>query len=545
MATPPTFISSFQTVFNDSTTPKTASITGQTVGNICVSGGIAEDGSASTLTTPTGGPTWAAAGSVDVAAYTEVKAWSATAAATSWTHSQAFPANGGAWFGSALYAFSGSDGVGANNQTNVLSGAPSLALTTLGDNSAICVYVGDWTAQDGTVRTWLTVNSVTPTLGNGLEKVYFRDSAHYAAYSAYYTDAGAAGSKTVGLSAPGSQKYSITATEVKGAAGAGSTEVGFDQGRQRPPGRFSPAVLTPAGNYAEPGSTVQTASGQSVVSLAISVVAAGLKTAVGTGRSPLAADMRAAGSKDTTSTSGKVPLAVDVRAAGSKVGAGTSIAALAVALKTAGAKVGIGTTKAPIVAATPGAGSKTVGGTGKVPIVVAVKAAGSSVAIVGGAAVTALVVGVKAAGAKAASGAAKVGLAISLRAAGAKGGVGAATAPLTVDIKATGTKTGLGASKAVAVVSTRTAGSKSVSGTAKAPIVVTTRAIGSRLARGAAKIALAAWVRVVGTKHESGDAATPGNARLTETTAGARLTATTAGDRLDIGNAGSRLDISE
>lgn len=128
-------------------------------------------------------------------------------------------ATNGAW-GFNVYTFRGSDGIGASSITNA-AGGPSLGLTTTTDNAAIIVVSGDWNAADGASRTWRTVNSITPTSGNGMEQTYFRDAAHYTLYSAYYTDAGAAGSKTVGLSAPTGQNYVIAAIEVKGTAGGG------------------------------------------------------------------------------------------------------------------------------------------------------------------------------------------------------------------------------------------------------------------------------------------------------------------------------------
>jgi hypothetical protein len=97
------------------------------------------------------------------------------------------------------------------------SGAPSLSITTTQDNSAIVVANGDWNATDGASRTWRTAGS------SATENTYFRDSTRYTAYGAYHADAGTAGGKTVGLSAPGGQKYSIIAVEVKGTAAAAAT----------------------------------------------------------------------------------------------------------------------------------------------------------------------------------------------------------------------------------------------------------------------------------------------------------------------------------
>lgn len=124
------------------------------------------------------------------------------------------------WFGGNVLTFRGSDGVGASDQAESASNEPSLALTTLHDNSVVVAVSGDWNAVDGATRVWRTVNSVTPTAGNGLERTYFTNASHYTTYGAYWSDAGAAGSKTVGLSAPGGQKWSLAAVEVRGAATA-------------------------------------------------------------------------------------------------------------------------------------------------------------------------------------------------------------------------------------------------------------------------------------------------------------------------------------
>jgi hypothetical protein len=121
-------------------------------------------------------------------------------------------------FGGGVQNFRGSDGVGASSSTTG-SGGPSLSLTTTQANSAIVVASSDWNAVDGTTRTWRTVNSLTPTAGNGLERSYVLLGGGFAEYAAYYSDAGTAAAKTVGLSAPTGQAYSIGAVEVKGAAG--------------------------------------------------------------------------------------------------------------------------------------------------------------------------------------------------------------------------------------------------------------------------------------------------------------------------------------
>jgi hypothetical protein len=121
--------------------------------------------------------------------------------------------------GNAL-TFRGSDGVGASASTNT-TGAPSLDITTTQANSALVVIVADWSVQDGSSRTWRTVNSITPTSGNGYELTYGVTTG-YIVYACYYPDAGAIGTKTVGLSAPTGQTYTIAALEIKGTAGGSS-----------------------------------------------------------------------------------------------------------------------------------------------------------------------------------------------------------------------------------------------------------------------------------------------------------------------------------
>lgn len=118
-------------------------------------------------------------------------------------------------FGFVVHHWRNSTGVG-NVGSGQGTGGPSQAVTTASANSGISVFSGDWNAADGTTRTWRTVNSITPTSGNGLERVYYRNASTFGVYSAYYDDAGTTASKTTGLSAPTGQKYRIAAIEVKG-----------------------------------------------------------------------------------------------------------------------------------------------------------------------------------------------------------------------------------------------------------------------------------------------------------------------------------------
>lgn len=166
-----------------------------------------------------GGLTWLEEQYVNAANYTVVQIFSTTATSTTSfvvTFSRPTFSNLALWFGGGVLVFR-SAAIGASTKTNVLSGAPTLDLVTTKAGSAIVTINGDWSSQDGTTRTWNTINSITPTAGNGLEKVYFRDTSHYTPYCAYWNDVGAIGTKTTGITSPGSQKYSIASIEIKAA----------------------------------------------------------------------------------------------------------------------------------------------------------------------------------------------------------------------------------------------------------------------------------------------------------------------------------------
>jgi hypothetical protein len=156
-----------------------------------------------------------------------VTAWTAVAAATgstTVTFAQAGATNTAKHFGGEVDVWRGSDGVGATNVANngTGSGAPSVGITTTQDNSALSVIDVDWNATTGT-DTWTT------TAGTPINRSDFSDGASYGAHTATYADVGATGSKTVGMSAPATQRYGIIVVEIKGTAAA-STVVGMPRG---------------------------------------------------------------------------------------------------------------------------------------------------------------------------------------------------------------------------------------------------------------------------------------------------------------------------
>lgn len=129
------------------------------------------------------------------------------------------------FYGVACVQFRNSNGIGASTSFGSAVNATGTAnITTTQDNSAVIVLITDWNASDGSSRTWATVNSITPTSGNGFELHYERNTTNAAFYLAYYPDVGTAGSKTVGITAPTSStlRPALAAVEVKGTAGGGA-----------------------------------------------------------------------------------------------------------------------------------------------------------------------------------------------------------------------------------------------------------------------------------------------------------------------------------
>lgn len=223
MVTVPTLAAEYETVWNSANAPKTAmSAVAVAVGDVLVGLAIKESEFNDLGITEDGAAAWTQQQAIDTSNYTEVRLWTYPVPTSENLTVTITRTSSSGTFGGSVLRFTGSDGVGASAQAHT-TGAPSLDITTEADNSAIVVAVGDWNAIDGASRTWRTVNSITPTSGNGYEVSYYFSGSTYTIYVAYYPDAGAAGIKTVGLSAPSGQQYAIAAIEVKGAASAPSS----------------------------------------------------------------------------------------------------------------------------------------------------------------------------------------------------------------------------------------------------------------------------------------------------------------------------------
>lgn len=202
------------------TTRVTASIP-VTTDDVLVAVMAAEDGALTFSSVTGGGLTWASQAQLGAAtANCRAAIFTTTATATtSITVTVTVNASGRNW-GFRVFQFSDASIGAIASSASGSTVAPSQAIITTQDNSALVYVAGDWTATDGTTRTWRAINSITPTSGNGLETDYFRDAggSFYTAYAGYWNDVGAAGSKTTGMTGP-TQKATIVVLEIKGIAG--------------------------------------------------------------------------------------------------------------------------------------------------------------------------------------------------------------------------------------------------------------------------------------------------------------------------------------
>jgi hypothetical protein len=211
----PTFAGSYSSVYTTSTSTKNVSVTTQ-AGDIVVVYGGGENQTV-TLSTPTGNSlNFTLQQSVVTTSYASAYLWTATdsTGGTNWTLS--CTSSGSGQWGFTCYVFRGSIGIGASGKANVATSAPTLTFSTTSNYSALVVFDSDWNAQNGSTRTWRTVNSITPSFGNGYETDYVFSSGVWTAYGAYYPNAGVAGSVNVGLTTPSNQTWSLVAVEVLG-----------------------------------------------------------------------------------------------------------------------------------------------------------------------------------------------------------------------------------------------------------------------------------------------------------------------------------------
>jgi len=212
-AGPPNFLAESETSWITTTTPKTAAVV-VNPGDLLAIIGVSAD-SATTLGTPTGGSlSYTLKNSIVVAGNCATYLWTApVTAAASFNVSISTGGASNHW-GYNVLQFGATQGPGAGNKANVsVAAAPSLAVTTQQDASALVWVCADWNANDGASRAYRTPTGTTAFV----EQTYSFDSGQYTVYGGYHADTGAAGSKTVGLTTP-NQRYSIIVQEILGWA---------------------------------------------------------------------------------------------------------------------------------------------------------------------------------------------------------------------------------------------------------------------------------------------------------------------------------------
>lgn len=212
----PTFVAEQFDTWNTTRDTKTSGAFNVSTGDVIVAFAQDDDNLADLVVSWTGTGTWTRQQLVQVSAFAALSVWTVVAGASASVTVQATNA-----FGLAVLQFSGSDGVGNSSKTNVASGAPTLNLTTTQINSAVVVANIDWVAGSGASRTWRA--NFGP-----LTETTFVETGGATVYGGYHANAGAVGTQAVGLSAPGSQKYSIVAVEIKGLA-SGAQPITFVQ----------------------------------------------------------------------------------------------------------------------------------------------------------------------------------------------------------------------------------------------------------------------------------------------------------------------------
>lgn len=179
-------------------------------GTILVGAAVLEDTTLSQISSISGGPAWTQQYLTNPANKTGVALYTATAEGGSITSTVTRNASTSHKCGLAVLQFTDSDGIGAKNTASGTSGTPSVSLTTTQDNSAIVAVIGDWAAVTGT-STFSDISG-----SSAVEVVDYADGTAYGVHIAYWPNVGAAGSKTVAMSAPSGQNWIIQAIEVKG-----------------------------------------------------------------------------------------------------------------------------------------------------------------------------------------------------------------------------------------------------------------------------------------------------------------------------------------
>lgn len=168
------------------------------------------------------GITWGTPTAVNPASHASCAMWVVGSVGSGQTFTLQVDKSGGGGstdtWGFMLLRWAGGGVVGTPASGNGTASTPSLAVTTAAANSALACINTDWNATAG-ARTYRQVNGANPT-----EQAYFGVAGStYIGEVFTYADAGAAGAKTVGLTAPTGETWATIAVEVQGTGGGGSS----------------------------------------------------------------------------------------------------------------------------------------------------------------------------------------------------------------------------------------------------------------------------------------------------------------------------------
>lgn len=215
--TAPTFVGSFLAGagWTNSTSPKATASIDRAAGDVLVAVAITEDtGFPNINVADNTGITWTLRQHVTTASRCEAFIWTAVAASaanTTISFSEASNMNG--HWGARVFQFSGSDGVGVHNKGDAADTAPNVTLTGVTADSAIVMAVGDWEAGSVAGTTYRTADAGSFTETDAVA------GTNLTVWAGYYANAGSAGNKAVGLTAPSAPDWSLVAAEVLGTAG--------------------------------------------------------------------------------------------------------------------------------------------------------------------------------------------------------------------------------------------------------------------------------------------------------------------------------------
>ncbi len=230
----PTLVSTTELTWSGTTSPRTsASITVQAGDRLVVkASGSTSNGALSV--SDSASLTWSTT-SDTTSGYNPVYLSTSSAVAASGTLTVTVTrASGSSYFGAEIEVWRASDGFGTPVNGRGSSSAPSLAITTTAANSAISYLNSDNNSSSVSGRAWRTINSASPT-----EQQASTPGSTF--FVGTWTDAGAAGSKTAGLTTPSSQKWAALAVEV--LAQSATPALGTDGGTLSATETASVAVL--------------------------------------------------------------------------------------------------------------------------------------------------------------------------------------------------------------------------------------------------------------------------------------------------------------